>query len=167
MVADVWAKSAVSYVTFQDLVATLNGSIGRYISMTNLHVNLTRLILEDASVLTDEEIDEVRSTAVLLFDRMSLLTGFSEHQLAMLQDGAILMSTSHDFKRCLAQAHLIYRRSSAAMEARVALRESAQKMLLYCYPTDTDCAFGFSRIHRSHFDPRKSFRSPRNIKTPS
>jgi len=50
---------AVTYVTFQDLVATLNRAIGRYISMTTLHVNLTRLILEDASVLTDEEIDEV------------------------------------------------------------------------------------------------------------
>ena len=54
----------MSYVTFQDLVATLNGAIGRYISMTTLHVNLTRLILEDASVLTDEEIDEVNSASI-------------------------------------------------------------------------------------------------------
>jgi hypothetical protein len=61
-------------VTFQDLVATLNGAIGRYISMTTLHVNLTRLIMEDASVLTDEEIDEVKSAVIEHFNKLPRLT---------------------------------------------------------------------------------------------
>ena len=49
----------VSYVTLHDLVATLDENIGRYTSMTSLFINLTRLISEDAAVLSDTELDEV------------------------------------------------------------------------------------------------------------
>lgn len=94
-------RHTVSYVTLHDLVATLTENTGRYTSMTTLFVNLTRLISEDAAVLSDTELDE----------------------LALI-DETDSQDTSFAHKKRLAQAQLVTRRNGAAMEARVALRES-------------------------------------------
>lgn len=50
----------VAYVTFLDMVTTLNETVNRYTSMAALCLNLTRLVEEEGGALSEKEVDEVR-----------------------------------------------------------------------------------------------------------